>query len=72
MSKPLSKKITRRQLLKAAGSVAMVSAFPTIVPSAVLGKGAPSNRINIGMIGMGRQATYANLPPFCIRMILRS
>ena len=42
----------------------MVCAFPAIVPSTVFGKNAPSNRINIGMIGMGRQAIYANLPPF--------
>jgi len=39
-------------------------AFPSIVPSTVLGKNAPSNRINIAMIGMGRQAIHANLPPF--------
>ncbi len=64
MSQPLSKKITRRQMLKVAGSAAVITAFPTIVPSVVIGESAPSNRINIGMIGMGRQAVYANLPPF--------
>jgi predicted dehydrogenase len=30
-------------------------AFPTIVPSSVLGSDAPSNRINLGLIGMGLQ-----------------
>jgi predicted dehydrogenase len=42
-------------------------ALPLIVPSRVLGLGgevAPSNRITIGFIGTGRQATYANLPGF--------
>ena len=39
-------------------------ALPSIVPSTVFGKNAPSNRINVGMIGMGRQAIYANTNPF--------
>ena len=34
---------------------------PTIVPSTVFGKSAPSNKINIGMIGVGRQAVSINL-----------
>src|SRR5437016_12832468 len=45
---------TRREFLKcasAAGAAAL--AFPVIVPSSVLGQDAPSNRINIGLIGMG-------------------
>ena len=33
-----------------------VVGFPTIVPSSVLGKDAPSNKINIGQIGCGRIA----------------
>lgn len=39
---------------------------PLIVPSRVLGRGgvAPSNRITMGFIGTGRQATYANIPGF--------
>ena len=43
-------KLTRRGVL-AAGI-----AFPTIVPATVLGQNAPSNRINIGVIGVGRIA----------------
>ena len=39
----------------ALGTVAMVG-FPTIVPAHVLGKDAPSNKINIGQIGCGRIA----------------
>jgi hypothetical protein len=42
------------------GSVAMVS-FPSIVPSTVLGKNAPSNKINIGQIGCGRIARSHDL-----------
>lgn len=39
----------------ALGTVAAVG-FPTIVPASVLGKDAPSNKINIGQIGCGRIA----------------
>jgi predicted dehydrogenase len=38
--------------------------FPTIVPSSVFGQKAPSNRITVGMIGMGRQARHANTKAF--------
>ena len=51
---------SRRSFLKntikvTAGSMALNS-FPTIVPSSVFGKNAPSNKINIGQIGCGRIA----------------
>ncbi len=36
--------------------------FPTIVPASVLGKNAPSNKINIGQIGFGRIARGHDLP----------
>ncbi|NND78794.1 MAG: Gfo/Idh/MocA family oxidoreductase [Maribacter sp.] len=39
----------------AMGTAALVG-FPTIVPAHVLGKDAPSNKINIGQIGCGRIA----------------
>ncbi|MEM9142466.1 MAG: Gfo/Idh/MocA family oxidoreductase [Bacteroidota bacterium] len=39
----------------AMGTAAMVG-FPSIVPASVLGKDAPSNKINIGQIGCGRIA----------------
>jgi hypothetical protein len=35
--------------------------IPTIVPSTVFGKTAPSNQINVGMIATGRQAINVNL-----------
>ena len=38
------------------------SGFPSIVPSSVLGAGAPSNRINIGAIGTGRISRGHDLP----------
>jgi hypothetical protein len=38
--------------------------LPTIVPSYVFGKEAPSNRINVAMIGCGRQAINPNIPQF--------
>jgi len=40
--------IARRTILKAA------AAFPAIVPASVFGQNAPSNRINVGAIGVGR------------------
>ncbi len=55
----ISKKIDRRSFVKnslkasAATSIA-ITGFPTIIPATVLGKNAPSNRINIGAIGVGR------------------
>jgi predicted dehydrogenase len=51
----------RRQFLKAAGATL---AAPLIVPRSLFGANAPSNRITVGMIGMGRQAYHVNLPPF--------
>ena len=47
----------RRMFLKKATATAVGTAvFPTIVPSSVFGKSAPSNKINIGQIGFGRIA----------------
>jgi myo-inositol 2-dehydrogenase/D-chiro-inositol 1-dehydrogenase len=47
--------ITRRQFFK--GSVVAATGFlvPTIVPDSVFGANAPSNRITLGCIGVGRQ-----------------
>jgi len=61
-------KTTRRDFLKKA-SLATAGALiipsivvPTIVPASVFGKKAPSNRINIAMIGCGRQMVAPNIP----------
>lgn len=51
--------LTRTSLAVAGGAL-----LPTIVPSSVFGANAPSNRVTIGMIGMGRQAYHPNLTQF--------
>ncbi|MEQ9443345.1 MAG: Gfo/Idh/MocA family oxidoreductase [Cyclobacteriaceae bacterium] len=55
--------ISRRNYLKKS-AIGVVGAFaiPTIVPSTVFGKSAPSNKINIGQIGCGRIARGHDLP----------
>ena len=52
---------TRRGFLKACLAAGVA---PVVLPNTVFGKNAPSKRINVGMIGMGRQAIHVNLPPF--------
>ena len=56
---------SRRNFLKntgklTAGTIALAS-FPSIVPAYVFGKNAPSNKINIGQIGVGRIARTHDL-----------
>ena len=65
---PSSDKLTRRAFL---GNTAMATgtalALPMFVPASALGadgKTAPSNRIGIGFIGVGRQAVHANMSVF--------
>jgi predicted dehydrogenase len=48
--------ISRRNLL--------LTSAPLLVPSSVFGANAPSNRVRVGMIGVGRQAVYVNLKQF--------
>jgi len=53
---------SRRDFLKKSTAfTAGAMIIPTIVPSNLFGKTAPSNQINIGMIATGRQAVHANL-----------
>ena len=57
MHRKSSNSSTRRHFLK---SAAALSAFPYIIPSSVLGMNgltAPSNRVNIGFIGVGGQGS---------------
>jgi predicted dehydrogenase len=57
--------LTRRTFLRHTALLAATCSAPLIVPSRVLGASghpSPSNRITIGMIGVGRQAVYANIP----------
>jgi len=55
-------RITRRSFLKTTAATAAVAGFPTIVPSSVLGQLAPSKRINVGAIGVGRISRGHDLP----------
>ena len=61
-----AKKTSRRRFLATAGqgvvASTVVAGFPAIVPSSVLGAAAPSNRINVGAIGMGRISRGHDLP----------
>ena len=45
---------SRRAFLRKGIAGAAASAFPTIIPCSVLGANAPSNRITMGCIGVGR------------------
>ncbi|MGN6616999.1 MAG: Gfo/Idh/MocA family protein [Ilyomonas sp.] len=57
---------SRREFLKTSvkGAIgaAVLSQFPTIVPARVLGKNAPSNLINVGVIGAGRIGRDWDMP----------
>jgi hypothetical protein len=47
--------LTRRAFMFRGAALGAAVALPTIVPSTVFGAAAPSNRITMGMIGMGGQ-----------------
>ncbi|ADE54304.1 Gfo/Idh/MocA family oxidoreductase [Coraliomargarita akajimensis] len=56
-------KDSRRQFLKTAAGATALIGFPTIIPSSVLGSNgnvAPSNRVNVGLIGCGRRSGVGN------------
>src|SRR3982750_3288815 len=56
------KHVSRRSFIKAGLVGATVTGFPAIVPATVFGQNAPSNRINIGAIGVGRISRVHDLP----------
>lgn len=67
MKKDNKPNLSRRNFMKSStrGALAAslaITGFPTIVPASVLGKDAPSNKINIGQIGFGRIAKGHDLP----------
>lgn len=65
-----SPKIPRRQFIKAGLAASVALGAPAIIPARALGAAekAPANsRINVAFIGVGRQAYFANLPPFLAR-----
>ena len=49
--------LSRRDFLRTSAAVATGLALPTIVPSSVFGAEAPSERITLGCIGVGRMGT---------------
>jgi predicted dehydrogenase len=63
-NRPVHVRSSRRQFLKgAAAAASALVAAPYVVPSSVLGAHAPSNRVSMGIIGMGNQATL-DVPAF--------
>jgi len=63
MNKPhLNRRSFLKQTAKGSGILLASSIFPTIVPSTVFGKNAPSNRIHVGQIGFGRIGMTHDLP----------
>ena len=54
---------TRRHFLKGVAYGTAACCMPQIVPSTIFGALAPSNRIHVGMIGLGNQSTV-DLPAF--------
>src|SRR5690606_13279646 len=53
----------RRSFLKnTLATTAGAFVFPTIIPSHVMGKNPPSDRINIGQIGCGRIGRSLDIP----------
>jgi myo-inositol 2-dehydrogenase/D-chiro-inositol 1-dehydrogenase len=57
-----TKTISRRKFLDTSVKATLLSSvafggFPTIIPSSVIGKNPPSDKINIGWIGCGRQGS---------------
>lgn len=67
-AKKRSTRLSRRRFLAASGAALSTAlAIPTIIPASARGADgtvAPSNRIGVGMIGLGRQAIAHNLPVF--------
>lgn len=61
-----NEKQSRREFLEKSTKIGIASALawgiPSIVPSTIFGKNAPSNRINIGAIGNGRISRIHDMP----------
>ena len=63
----MTMKTTRREFLKRTALCGSAAAFPNLIPASARGADSavtPNNRINVAMIGTGRQVFYANLPWF--------
>lgn len=58
-------KTNRRTFLRTtAVGTAGAFAIPTLIPNYLIGNKAPSNRINVAVIGLGRQTINPNIPQF--------
>jgi len=60
-------RFTRRQFLRTTAALGTACAAPAVLPASALGRDgapAPSSRITVGMIGVGRQAKFYNLRQF--------
>ena len=54
--------VSRRQFVKASIAAAGIAGFPTILPSTLFGKDAPSKKIHVAQIGCGRIAHEMDMP----------
>lgn len=59
---PGSRRNFLKQSLKGMAGAAVLTNIPSIVPASVIGKYAPSNRINVGVIGTGRIGREWDMP----------
>lgn len=57
-------KLSRREFIKKSACTAGCLAIPSFVPASVMDENAPSKKINVAMIGVGRQAIQVNIPQF--------
>lgn len=64
--KQIKTSVSRRNFLKSSlkgtGGAIVMANFPAIVPASVFDKYAPSNRVNVGVIGCGRIGTTWDMP----------
>src|SRR5690349_14433570 len=54
--------LSRRGFLKSGLATAAAVGFPAIVPASIFGQYAPSKRINVGAIGVGRISRVHDMP----------
>src|SRR5579862_4473616 len=62
MKTSMKMNVTRRSVLKTGLGAAAALGFPAIVPASVFGQYAPSKRINVGAIGVGRISRGHDMP----------
>ena len=62
MKKTKQQNINRRKFIGDSLKASLVIAIPIIVPASVFGKNAPSNRINVAAIGVGRISRGHDIP----------